>query len=383
MRGENNKKDIEGNGDLTREQIRIRFKALTNKNLKGYVLFRHGPGPDDIFISLNPAMRKAYDLIQKIALADISTVFLGATGVGKELFAKKIHELSNRSGMFKAQNCGALTETLLESELFGHVKGAFTSAINDKKGLFEVAHNGTVFLDELGETPLNFQVKLLRVLEGKIITPVGSTKDIKVDVRIIAATNANLKELIEQKKFRSDLYFRLNEFSLTLPMLRDRPQDILPLAYFFLTVFTLTYNKVHIKGFSEGCQKAFLQHDWPGNVRELQSRVKAAVVLSSGSLISWANAFRDLVSPPNAINRADPRELPIMKKVFVGPRVIDYTKLTIELLDQLAEEGQPLTDIKLADKLGLGKKQGQRLYKKVTNALASIQGEILPSPYQL
>jgi two-component system, NtrC family, response regulator AtoC len=234
----------------------------------------------------SPVMRSVCEKINKIAMSSGTTVLItGESGTGKELAAKAIHYISDRRERpFVPINFSALTETLVESELFGHEKGAFTDARTQKKGLFELAEGGTILLDEIGDTSPKVQVKLLRVLEQKIIQRVGGTKDIHIDVRMVAATNRPLEILIEEGKFRSDLYYRLNVASIHLPPLRERGMDIIQLAEFFINEFNIAFHK-NFKGISEDTKKLFLEHDWPGNVRELRNVVERAVLMDEGDYI--------------------------------------------------------------------------------------------------
>ncbi|PJA95936.1 MAG: hypothetical protein CO129_09200 [Ignavibacteriales bacterium CG_4_9_14_3_um_filter_34_10] len=221
------------------------------------------------------SIEKIVGLIKKVAPQDVTILILGESGTGKELVANAIHNLSKRKlEKFVAVNCAALTETLLESELFGHVRGAFTNAINDKKGIFETANNGTVFLDEIGETSENFQSKLLRVLQSGEVQKVGSTETIYVNVRIIAATNKNLEELVMQKKFREDLYYRLNVIPVNLPALRERKEDIPFLANYFAE----KENK--ILKISQYVIEQLMKYEWKGNIRELESVMKRAAIFA-------------------------------------------------------------------------------------------------------
>jgi transcriptional regulator with PAS, ATPase and Fis domain/CHASE2 domain-containing sensor protein len=220
-------------------------------------------------------MRKVVELIEKAAPTDATILISGDSGTGKELAAKAIHKLSSRNdNNFVAVNCGALSENLLESELFGHVRGAFTGATADKKGRFEAANNGTIFLDEIGETTENFQLKLLRVLQSGEIEKVGSSQTNKVNVRVVAATNKNLESLVKEKKFREDLYYRLNVFKLDLPPLRERKDDIEPLTIHFLR------NESEYLNLSKAVLQALKDYNWKGNVRELQSVIKRAVIFA-------------------------------------------------------------------------------------------------------
>ncbi len=231
-------------------------------------------------------MKNVCEQIAKIASSSITTVLItGESGTGKELAAKAIHFLSERKDKpLITVNFSALTETLAESELFGHEKGAFTDARQQKKGMFELADGGTIFLDEIGDTSPKIQVKLLRVLEQKTFQRVGGTSDITVDVRIIAATNRHLEKLIKEEKFRADLFYRLNVVNLHLPPLRERKEDIIQLAEYFLHEFNKTFHK-NFKGLSEETKKLFIQHGWPGNVRELRNVVERAVLMDEGDYI--------------------------------------------------------------------------------------------------
>jgi transcriptional regulator with GAF, ATPase, and Fis domain/CHASE2 domain-containing sensor protein len=220
-------------------------------------------------------MKKVVELIKKAAPTDATILISGESGTGKELAAKAIHELSGRKeNNFIAVNCGALSENLLESELFGHVRGAFTGATADKKGRFEAANNGTIFLDEIGETTENFQLKLLRVLQSGEIEKVGSSQSNTVNVRVVAATNKNLDSLVKEKKFREDLYYRLNVFKLHLPTLRERKEDIECLTIHFLRIESTDVN------LSKAVLQALIDYNWKGNVRELQSVIKRAVIFA-------------------------------------------------------------------------------------------------------
>lgn len=234
-------------------------------------------------------IQRILNKVRKVATTDVSVLVTGETGTGKELIAREIHRRSNRNkGPFVTINCGAIPENLLESELFGHVKGAFTGAIADKMGKFQAADGGTLFLDELGEMPLNLQVKLLRALEEKKVTPVGDTKQRTVDIRIVAATNRDLEVETKENRFREDLYYRLNVISLHLPPLRERGEDINLLARFFLKRFAAEYNQP-VKGFTAQSTITLLKYHWPGNIRELENRVRKAVILSEGTMIDTSD----------------------------------------------------------------------------------------------
>ncbi len=228
---------------------------------------------------ISPAMQGIFEVVRRVAPTGISVLIEGPSGTGKELLARAIHVNSlRRDKPFKPVNCAGLTETLLESELFGHVKGAFTGANTDRKGLFEIADKGTLFLDEIGDMPLTMQAKLLRVLEDGIVTPVGSNKATVVDVRIISATNHNLTKLIERSAFRQDLYFRIRGVNLVLPALRDRPEDIPILAEHFLReAAEETGSKV--TGFTPAALGVLGGYEWPGNIRQLRNAIRTMVVM--------------------------------------------------------------------------------------------------------
>jgi len=228
---------------------------------------------------ISPSMQGIFEVIRRIAPTNISVLIEGPSGTGKELLARAIHHNSlRRDKPFKPVNCAGLTETLLESELFGHVKGAFTGANTDRKGLFEIADKGTLFLDEIGDMPLTMQAKLLRVLEDGVVTPVGSNKATVVDVRVISATNHNLTKLIERNTFRQDLYFRIRGVNLVLPPLRERPEDIPILAEHFLReAVEDTGSKV--TGITEAAMNILVGYEWPGNIRQLKNSIRTMVVM--------------------------------------------------------------------------------------------------------
>ena len=227
-------------------------------------------------------MASVFDLIDRVATTSSTVLLYGESGTGKELVARAIHSRSARSDKrFVSINCGALPETLLESELFGHVKGSFTGAVRDKRGLFVVAEGGTFFLDEVSETSTAIQVKLLRVLQEREVVPVGGTKPTKVDVRVVAATNADLDKAIKEGKFRADLYYRLNVIPITIPPLRERKDDIPLLVDHFLDRFTGGAKRV-----SDGAMEILTTYDWPGNVRELENIIERAVILEDGDEVT-------------------------------------------------------------------------------------------------
>jgi two-component system NtrC family response regulator len=233
----------------------------------------------DRIIGTSPAITAAIKLAQRVATTDTTVMILGETGTGKEVFAEAIHQASPRNAKpFVAINCSAFTKELLESELFGHKAGAFTGAVKDKKGLFEEANGGTIFLDELGELDHDLQAKLLRVLESQQFIKIGDTKTTKVNVRILTATNRNLQDEVAKDHFRSDLFYRLSVFQIMLPAIRDRKQDIGPIAKSFVQHFAAKVNK-QITGFTDDFLLKLEAYNWPGNVRELKNIIERAVIL--------------------------------------------------------------------------------------------------------
>ena len=243
------------------------------------------------FVASSPALANALNLASRVAKTDASAMLMGESGVGKELFAKFIHKNSPRKdGPFIAINMAAIPENLIESELFGFEKGAFTDASAMKKGQFELASGGTLFLDEIGEMPLNLQPKLLRAIQEREITRLGATKSVKIDVRIVSATNANLPAMISEGKFREDLFYRLNTVPVAIPPLRERKEEILPIAERFLRQSCEEFN-LGKKSFSEAAVKELENYDFPGNIRELISVVQRAAILSEGEEIQPSDLF--------------------------------------------------------------------------------------------
>ncbi len=270
-------------------------KALNQKNMKTEL--RHlkrafaASFDFDNIVGGSSAIRGIIDVMKQIAPQEINVLITGESGTGKELIAKAIHNNSQRrEGKFVAINCSAMPELLLESELFGHVKGAFTSATANKKGLFEEATGGTIFLDEVGDTSASLQAKLLRALQEEEVRPVGSNETFRTNVRVIAATNKNLEQMVARGRFREDLFYRLNVIALHVPSLGDRREDIVPLAQYFLAKYCTHFNKP-MKRFSVPACEKLMTHEWPGNVQELENTVKRAVALSISEMIDVDNLF--------------------------------------------------------------------------------------------
>jgi PAS domain S-box-containing protein len=252
-------------------------------------------------IGKSPILQNVFDVIQKAAGSEAPVIIYGESGTGKELVARVIHELGGRkNNPFVQFNCAALNESLLESELFGHIKGAFTGAYRHRKGRFEMANGGDIFLDEIGDVPLSIQVKLLRVLETKKFEHVGDDRSITVDVRIITATNKDLEELIEQKLFRDDLFFRINVFPIHLPPLRQRSEDIPLLVNTFIRRMRSRTGKT-ISRLTPAAMQRFMEYRWPGNVRELKSALEFAFVLADGDTIDLDQLPPKIAEPPRRL----------------------------------------------------------------------------------
>lgn len=255
-------------------------------------------------IGRTPEMQSLYEMIESVSSLDTPVMIQGESGTGKEMVAKALHETGSRANKpFVKVNCAALSENILESELFGHVKGAYTGAESDRVGRFEAAHKGTIFLDEIGDIPLSVQVKLLRVLEEKMIQRVGENKSIPVDVRIITATNKNLEKMIEQEQFREDLFFRINVFPLTCPALRSRKDDITLLIQHFITLHA-EKTKKNILGVTPEAMRLLVEYNWPGNIRELRNCVEYAFVLARGKSIGTEHLPEKILQAPSLQNAA-------------------------------------------------------------------------------
>src|SRR4051794_29669550 len=264
----------------------------------------HWPAMNGI-IGSSPALRRILDQVKTVAPLDSTVLIQGETGTGKELIASAIHNLSpRRKNNFFRFNCAAVPAGLLESELFGHERGAFTGALTRKLGRFELADKGTLFLDEIGDMPLEIQAKLLRVLQEQEFERLGSTQTQRVNVRVVAATNCDLKQMIADKQFRSDLYFRLNVFPVTIPPLRERREDITDLVEVFVSRFSARMNR-RIEAIPDETLQALKRHDWPGNIRELQNFIERSVILSQGPILQ-APVESLAQTPVNAIRPSGP-----------------------------------------------------------------------------
>ena len=281
-------------------------RRIVNENLllKEELAVRRG-APQ--LVGEDPALRKVFAALQRAASTDTTVLIEGESGTGKELFARSLHALSERSAMpFVAINCAAIPETLLETELFGHEKGAFTGAVARKPGKFELAHRGTLFLDEIGDLPLALQAKILRALEEKKFDRVGGTAPVQVDVRVVAATNRGLRAQVAARRFREDLYFRLSVFPITVPPLRERKRDIVVLSRYFVDRFCRDLKKKALTLSPEALEHLQAYH-WPGNVRELQNSIERAVILADGSEIQPRHLNLSFVDPTeHTIPEVDP-----------------------------------------------------------------------------
>jgi len=292
--------------------LQMRRLASENRRLREELA---GGTPDQIVFS-SPRFREVYDLTLKVASSDANILVLGESGTGKELIASALHHNSGRrEHPFVSLNCAALTDTLLESQLFGHLRGAFTGAVTNQKGLLEEADGGTLFLDEIGDVSPTVQAKLLRVIQERDFIPVGSTRPKKVDVRFVAATNKDLQREVAEGRFREDLYYRLNVITVNLPPLRDRPEDIEPLALHFLRRFAGRMAK-DIRTITPEALAALQGYGWPGNVRELENVMERAVILTSGSAISvevipLQTATRNTPAPAAGTAPAPARMVPL------------------------------------------------------------------------
>jgi two-component system, NtrC family, response regulator len=285
--------DIETLGLIVRRAFRLHQIEAENRQLAARA------GKDDRvlgrMITAAPEMVKVARTIERVANTNVSVMLLGASGTGKELLARGLHDASGRAnGAFVAINCAAIPENLLESELFGHEKGAFTGAVKTTEGKIEQAHGGTLFLDEVGDIPLPLQVKLLRFLQERVIERIGSRSSIAVDTRIVCATHQNLEAMITEGRFREDLFYRLAEIVIKIPSLKERPGDAVLLAKAFLARFAKEMNP-QVKGFAADALAAIDAWPWPGNVRELENRVKRAVIMADGKLVGAADL--DLAGP--------------------------------------------------------------------------------------
>ncbi len=270
-----------------RSALKIRESQLEIKKLSKEkdTLSNEINKPTEKIIGFSSKMKEVFDLIEKVAGTEVNVLILGENGTGKELIAKEIHRKSKRkSNPMIGIDLGSIPETLFESELFGHKKGSFTDAKEDRTGRFEIANKGTLFLDEIGNIPTSLQAKMLTALQNKTITPIGSNSSTEIDVRLISATNKNLDKLIQEGLFREDLYYRINTLQIELPPLRQREDDIIPIAEYYLKIFTTKYEKPFLK-LSHNAINTLQSYAWPGNIRELKHTIEKAVILCAGNTL--------------------------------------------------------------------------------------------------
>ncbi len=328
------------------EEIKASIMGLikiSKKEQKKEQMFSHKDQHEKIcsIIGESSEIKLLLEKIKKIANTPTNVLLLGETGTGKELFARAIHEASyRRKKSFVAINCASLPENLLESELFGYQKGAFTGAVSDKKGLIEIADGGTVFLDEIGDMPLSLQAKLLRVLEDKEVRPLGSTVSKTIDVRIISATNKDLLDEVKKGKFREDLFFRLNVVTFKIPPLRERGKDIELLAYHFMRKVALRMGK-NLKKINPEALKLLYKYPWPGNIRELQNIIEQAVIFAEEDTIMPEHLPEHIQNPEKFFGK--PQEIPILS-------IEEYTK------EFILKYQSVYTEQELADILGITRK---------------------------
>jgi DNA-binding NtrC family response regulator len=301
-----------------------------NEKLKAELKAARGVGD---LLGASDQMRRIYDLINKVAATDVTVLIHGESGTGKELVARAIHEQSahRRNGQFIAMNCAALPSELIESELFGHEKGAFTGAAGQRKGKFEQANGGTIFLDEIGDMSLNTQAKLLRVLEERKVERLGSSHSIPVDVRVVSATNRDLSRAVAEEKFRADLYYRLRVVQMDLPPLRDRREDVPLLAESFLQTYAKRYG-LKCTEISADAMKRLAAYDWPGNVRELRNAIERSVVLADGKSLK----ADDLPEEINSAKSAPPKSAVTFQR-DAQPSADEASTLQIPFLDDFRE----------------------------------------------
>jgi DNA-binding NtrC family response regulator len=337
--------DLEHLLKLTKNALEIRDLSITNQELREEVEAQQRISS---IIGKSPVMRKIFDLVRKVAPTKASVLITGESGVGKELIADAVHNLSPRRDkpLIKV-HCAALAESLLESELFGHEKGAFTGAQARKRGRFEMADTGTLFLDEIGEINQNVQIKILRVLQDKKFERVGGETTLEVDTRFIAATNRDLKVEIAEGRFREDLYYRLNVVNIHVPPLRERREDIPLLAATFLNEFSQENGK-ELEGFEPRARKALYAYDWPGNVRELRNCIESAVVMASGRFVTTD----DLPPGPRSTQEKHEMRIPALSSLEDAEKII--------IGETLAALGGNKT--KTAEVLKIGRKT---LYQKI------------------
>lgn len=353
---------------FTADELRIRVeKVLEKRRLATENIYLRQELADKYkfsnILGKSKAMREIFRLIEKVAPTDSTILIQGPSGTGKELIARAIHHNSLRKDKkFIAVDCGALPETLLESELFGHVKGSFTGAIVTKRGLLEVANRGTFFLDEVGDLSMGIQSKLLRTLQEKEFRQVGGIKNIKVDVRLIAATNKDLEKMIEQGKFREDLFYRLNVVPIQLPLLKDRKEDVPLLVHHFLEIYNAKANK-KIKGISPEAMNLLMEYDWPGNVRELENIVERLIIMSDNKIIEADQLSLHIQGKRVCFNITTPQTNEELKKIKKQIRTAAVENIEKAFLTNALERND-WNISKTAREVGMKRQNFQSLMRK-------------------
>ena len=321
-------------------QLRLsRLEATTLKKDNQLLKKEINKGGEKIILGASPTMINVMNIVRKVAGTDANILITGENGTGKELVAREIHNQSKRSGeLMVSVDMGSITETLFESELFGHVKGAFTDAREERQGKFEIAHNGTLFLDEIGNLSLQSQAKLLSVLQNRYVVRVGSNRQIPIDIRLICATNCDLMQMVSEGRFREDLLYRINTILIEVPPVRDRVDDIPILANYFLRVESERYGKGSMKMSTHALEK-LANHNWPGNVRELQHSIEKAVILSDSPVLKPAD-FVFHASPRNVVH--DEIGLDEMEKRFISESIKRYGSNMSQVAEKLGITRQTL-----------------------------------------
>ena len=311
---------------------------------------------NEFVVGTSPAFGSLLETIDTIASRQCSVIISGETGAGKEIVARRIHVCSNRANeVFVPVDCTTLTGQLFESQLFGHVKGAFTSAVSDTIGFFRAADKGTIFIDEISEIPIDLQAKFLRILQESSVTPVGSVKSFPIDIRVLCATNRNLKQMVDDNKFRADLFYRLNVVSVHVPPLRERAQDILDLAEYFLARQAEFYNEPY-KALTDQTKKLLLDYHWPGNVRELANKMERAYVLTDTEAIAPVSLPTEIFVAASSAENGKAR-IPMLNEV--------QRKVIVKALNAVG--GKKLAAAKI---LGLERRKLNRLMGKLNISLS-------------
>ena len=338
---------------LVRRAIDVTRLARENRYLRAEVRSRYSL---EAVVAESAAMSEVLGLVRRAARSPSTVLITGESGTGKELIARAVHYHSERvGGPFVAVNCKALAQGVLESELFGHEKGAFTGADRARAGLFERAHGGTLFLDEIGEIPGEFQAKLLRVLQERRLQRVGGNEDREVDIRLVAATNRSLQAEVAAGRFRDDLYFRLAVIPIQLPSLRERPEDILPLARHFLARWNAELGR-ELRGWTDGVEKYLLGHSWPGNVRELENAIERGVVLARGDRIDLDDLLIDPEAAPGEADTESGSEPTGNLQVFLDSAAAERIRAVLDEVDGVK--------VKAARRLGVDRTTLYRLMRK-------------------